>query len=457
MNMRVRLILAFLLIILVTVASLSIFLRQSTGEQVRNFMVRGGMVGADRLVDRLERYYRLNGSWAGAEEILQSNGMMMHGQGQGMMMSQRLQLLDADGTMLFDSEGEPAGAKYSADKRAQAIALTSQAGKAVGYLLVDGGTVATGLDTQPLVERLQQATVRASVIAGVIALLLSGLLAGQLLRPVRQVTRAAENIAAGKRDLRVPVQGNDELATLAQAFNRMTDSLKESEGRRQAMTAEIAHELRTPLSIQRAQLEAMQDGIYPLNGENLVPLLEQNEVLTRLVEDLRTLALADAGELVLDRAAVDAGQLAARLLERFKPAAEAREITLMSAPQILPDGKMVWADPLRLNQILSNVLNNALQHTPAKGKVTLELVSAADEVIIRIRDSGAGIPPEALPHIFERFYRAGRSRSRDEGGSGLGLAIARQLSEAQGATLEAANLPEGGAVFTLRMKVFSAA
>lgn len=446
MKMRLRLILAFSLVIIVTVVSLSVFLRQSAGTQVRNYMVRGGMVGVDRLVDRLERHYRLNRSWDGAEELLESNGMM---HGQGMMVSRRLQLVDANGILLYDSEGEAGGEKISQKTLARAIKLTNLAGQTIGYLLVDGGMVS--LDAQPLVERLQTATVRASVIAGLLALLLAGLIAGQLLKPVMQVTRAAENIAAGRRDQRVPVQGNDELATLALAFNRMTDSLKESEERRQAMTADIAHELRTPLSIQRAQLEAMQDGVYPLSAENLRQVLEQNEMLSRLVEDLRTLALADAGELVLDCVAVDPAQLVMRSAERFRPAAEARGITLETALPVLAQSKPVWGDPLRLNQILGNLLNNALQHTPAQGKVTLELDSENDAVIIRVRDTGAGIPPEALSRIFERFYRADRSRSRDEGGSGLGLAIARQLAEAHGGRIEAANYP-GGSVFTLWLK-----
>ena len=220
------------------------------------------------------------------------------------------------------------------------------------------------------------------------------------------------------------------------------------------MTADIAHELRTPLAVQRAHLEALQDGIYPLSAQNLQPVLDQNETLTRLVEDLRTLALADAGELSLERTWVDLLELVKRVLARFQAAAAERSVALLlESPQTAAGCMEVWGDPLRLEQILNNLLSNAIRYTPAQKPVHISVICQSDLVEVAMHDSGPGISPEILPHIFERFYRADPARSREEGGTGLGLSIARQLAMAQDGTLTASNHPQGGSVFTLRMPV----
>jgi signal transduction histidine kinase len=273
----------------------------------------------------------------------------------------------------------------------------------------------------------------------------------------------------------VRASGNDELAELGRSFNSMADSLQQAEDSRRALTADIAHELRTPLAVQRANLEALQDGVYPLTPENLTPVLEQNLLLTRLVDDLRTLALADAGQLTLERTPTDVTALVQRVVERFQSQASARRIDLGFDPgqerkRTMGDINIAATpplsldiDPQRIEQILSNLLSNSLRYTPDGGRITvhiapvqasrdlLTVTGAPGGVQISVHDSGPGIPPEALPHVFERFYRVDRSRSRSEGGSGLGLAIARQLAEAHGGSLIAGNHPQGGAVFSLSL------
>ena len=202
--------------------------------------------------------------------------------------------------------------------------------------------------------------------------------------------------------------------------------------------------------MQRANLEAMQDGIYPLTVENLEPVLEQNRLLTRLVEDLRTLALVDAGQLALERTPTDFPALVQRMVDRFIPTASAHQVKLsleLPAAPIAP----ISLDPLRVEQILGNLLSNALRHTPEGGQINLKLAPVTGGISLSVRDTGVGIPADALPHLFERFYRADKARSREDGGSGLGLTIARQLAEAHGGTLTAANHPDGGAVFTLTL------
>jgi two-component system OmpR family sensor kinase/two-component system sensor histidine kinase BaeS len=265
------------------------------------------------------------------------------------------------------------------------------------------------------------------------------------------LTHVARSLAAGNLAQRVVVAGDDEMALLGQTFNRMVDSLQKAEESRRAMIADIAHELRTPLAVQQANLEALQDGIYPLTAENLVPLLEQNQLLIRLVEDLRVLALADTGQLTLESTEIDLGALLQSVAARFYPKASINQATIETLIQ--PDCPPIKLDPARIEQILTNLLSNALRHTPAQGKIEINMAHSATQAVVTVRDTGAGIPPEALPHIFERFYRAEKSRSRIAGGSGLGLSIARQLAQLHGGDLTAANHPQGGAVFTLTLPI----
>jgi len=211
------------------------------------------------------------------------------------------------------------------------------------------------------------------------------------------------------------------------------------------MTADIAHELRTPLAVQRAHLEALQDGIYPMSVENLQPVLDQNVMLVRLVDDLRTLALADAGELQIEIQLMDVQDFLLGMQERFRSAADERNVEIvLYENQVCPE---IQADPDRLAQIFTNLIGNALRYTPAGGQILLAAESDENEIRISVSDNGPGIPPEVLPNIFERLYRVDKARSRAEGGSGLGLAIARQLAKAHGGDLTAENNPGGGAHF----------
>ncbi|MCD4671774.1 MAG: hypothetical protein K8R77_03835 [Anaerolineaceae bacterium] len=215
------------------------------------------------------------------------------------------------------------------------------------------------------------------------------------------------------------------------------------------MTADIAHELRTPLAVQRASLEALQDGIYELKPENLTPLLEQNRLLTRLVEDLRTLALAEAGQLDLQRTPSDLAKLCTGLAQRFQaPAAQQNTAIRINLAEVCSP---VMVDQQRIEQILTNLLQNALRYTPSGGTIQLTMTCENEYQTIQVHDSGPGIPEDALPNLFKRFYRVDSARSREKGGTGLGLAIARQLAEAHNGTLTAANHPDGSAIFTLRL------
>jgi signal transduction histidine kinase len=343
------------------------------------------------------------------------------------------------------------GEKLTSAELATAIALSVD-GQKVGYLFTSGGVGVNLGDQQAVLTRLNRGVLLAGLVAGGLGLILALGLSYTLLRPVHALTIAAQKLASGDLSHRVDVRGDDEMATLSHTFNQMADSLQQAEEARRAMTADIAHELRTPLAVQRANLEALQDGVYPLTTENLAPVIEQNYLLTRLVEDLRTLALADAGQIELERTPTDLTSLVVRMVERFQPQAGSQQITLTFTPPavLIPQ---ISADPIRLEQVLTNLLSNALRYTPTGGQIELSLATIDGSVRLRVHDSGPGIPEQALPYIFERFYRVDKSRARAEGGTGLGLAIARQLARAHGGDLTATNHASGGALFTLILPI----
>lgn len=454
--MRLRLILSFALVVVIAVVSFAIIVRVNTAQAVRTFMFRGGTAGVDAVVLALERYYQRRGSWQDIEHnfeaFLESRGgpsLGMH-RGRNQMdgpINQRLRLFDQEGELLLDTAGADSGGRASSEALEQAIPLEVE-NQVVGYLLTDRRLQFTPAHEQTLLTRLNRSALAAAIIAGVVALVLALLLAYRLLHPVQDLTQAATHMAKGDLSQRVPVRGDDQLATLGRTFNTMADSLEQAEHRRKALTADIAHELRTPLAVQRAHLEALQDGIYDLTPENLAAIQEQNQVLTRLVEDLRTLALADAGELALERTPTDLAALLERVVARFSPQAGEGDVNLSL---VLEESNLTRSlDPQRIEQILNNLLSNAIRYTPEGGTIYIRLFTEGDDVLITVRDTGPGIPDEALPHLFDRFYKVDKSR-RQHSGTGLGLSIARNLAQAHGGDLSASNHPRGGAVFTLRL------
>lgn len=282
-----------------------------------------------------------------------------------------------------------------------------------------------------------------------LAFLLSWYFANRISHPISELTEATRSIADGEYGKKVEVHGADEVEELGTAFNALSESLERNERLRKNMIADISHELRNPLAAQRGNLEALEDGVIQLNPEVLDVLIKNNHLLSRLVEDLRQLALVDAGQVELNIMPVDAAvalRAAAASLER--EFGEKRVALEVDAAADLP---AALADQLRLSQVLGNLLRNALQYTPDGGTVTLGAKAAGDEVAFTVADTGPGIAAEELPNVFERFYRTDKSRARDTGGSGLGLSIAKGLVEAQGGRIGVESEPGRGAVFTFTL------
>lgn len=259
----------------------------------------------------------------------------------------------------------------------------------------------------------------------------------QFAPPIANLMDAADAVAEGDLSVRVPEDIPGEFGRLARRFNRMTAELQRAERQRRNMTADIAHELRTPLHIIQGNLEGMLDGVYEPTAENIQTTLEETRLLARLVEDLQTLSLAEAGQLPLHRVPFSAADLLADVATSFAVQAEEQGVTLEVETAGAAQSLMLFADPQRLDQALSNLVSNALRHTPSAGRIMLRAEGASGRVRLGVEDSGTGIPPEDLPYIFDRFWRGDRARTRARlTGSGLGLAIARQLVAAHGGTIE---------------------
>ncbi|HEY3363484.1 MAG TPA: HAMP domain-containing sensor histidine kinase [Symbiobacteriaceae bacterium] len=292
-----------------------------------------------------------------------------------------------------------------------------------------------------------------SLWSSLAAFLLAGaagyLTAGRITRPLATLRDAAQTVDLRDLSRRVPVEGKDEIADLAGSFNRMCDRLQAEEQARRSLVADVAHELRHPLAVLQGRLELMQDGKVELDQEALLPLQDEVIRLTRLVGDLRDLSLVEAGGLSLHLARVDLATLLDGLLTNLEPVAAAKAIQLTAT--VAPTVPAVTADPDRLRQVLVNLLANAIQYTPEGGRVGVRVALDGNKIEIQVRDTGAGIEPEDLPHVFDRFYRADKSRSRATGGTGLGLAIVRGLVQAHGGQVSVASRPGEGACFTVTL------
>ena len=288
------------------------------------------------------------------------------------------------------------------------------------------------------------AGVAPTILIGLLALFVLAMIGRAIRRaaaPVGDLIEASGRIESGDFSARVDETGPREVRTLARAFNAMSARLEDTEQQRRSALADVSHELRTPLTVIQGNLEALLDGVYPADAEHLQPILDETRVLERLIDDLRTLTLVEAGSLVLHREPTDLGALLNEVAASYRSQADQAGIALtVTVADELPS---LDVDPPRIREVVSNLLTNALRHTPRDGTVALSAQRAGDQVEVTVHDTGSGIPPDQLPRIFDRFYR-----SPDSPGSGLGLPIAKSLVEAHGGVITAAS--DQGAGTTIR-------
>ncbi|WP_129632034.1 sensor histidine kinase [Candidatus Oscillochloris fontis] len=399
---------------------------------------------ARRMSGPLGQYYTTNHGWIGVETQLHAR-MAEFGENEG-----RVVLADTKDRVIFDSEGELDGRPMQPRMRMSAVPVLA-GNREVGSVAVLPSTEQTNLAQRTFVRSLIWIVGGGSLLAVVGALVVAIFVARRLVRPLRSLTNAARRLTTGARHEPLALPAEAELAELAHAFNGMANELAHQEDLRRQMVADIAHELRTPLSVMQLQVESIEDGIVPPSTEAVVALGGQISLLARLVDDLRLISLADAGQLSLSPQLLDPAHALAIAAAAAEPRARQHGVALRLEPA--PPLPPVRADPQRLAQILGNLIENAIRYTPAGGTVTLRVSHDSSMITFAICDTGPGISAAEQPHIFDRFYRTDRARARETGGSGLGLAIVQRLVAAQGGSVGLQSQPGQGATFTVQLPV----
>ncbi|MFQ5460644.1 MAG: sensor histidine kinase, partial [Anaerolineae bacterium] len=373
------------------------------------------------LVEALASYHELNGGWRGVASVLAAAQKWERPWERPLLV-----VLDADGNVMYRTHRPARGVMRLAEP--EPPMPIEEAGRVVGYVQV----IPVDRGRRPVANPLIRELLLMAAVGSVIGVVAGVAVSRSLTAPLGKLAVAARAVAGGARGPPVEEAGSDEMREVARAFNEMVEALERSERRRQDLVADVAHELRTPLTVLQGNLQAMLDGVYPLESDELARLHRQTRLLARLVDDLDEVARAEAGQLALDTAATDIRPLLIETVEAVAPGAKAQGLTLeVMAPEDLP---LVRIDSARISQVLHNLLANAARHTAAGGTIKVVAGRERDFVVIEVSDTGEGIPAEALPHVFERFYRADPARSRETGGAGLGLAIVRALVEAHGGT-----------------------
>ncbi len=298
-------------------------------------------------------------------------------------------------------------------------------------------------------QKVRRGVQKAIFATMILAIIVGTVLVRQITRPLSKLREATQTLAQGDLSVRVPVKSRDEVGRVAESFNQMAADLEQQEQVRRQMVADVAHELRTPLTVMNSNLEAMLDGLIQPNAAELDELHGETQRLIRMIEDLRLLSLADAGRLRICKENVDVFDIIDMVISRMTPLAHAQGIKLpapMRAMSLIING-----DVDKLQQAIGNLVDNGIRHTPAGGKVLVTAVQEKKLVHISVTDTGSGIPPEELPHLFDRFWRSDKSRSRHSGGSGLGLSIVQQIVDLHDGSVTAVS-PDGmGATFTMTL------
>lgn len=364
------------------------------------------------------------------------------------MGEERLILVDTDGQVVVDTHPDEPQVKNLASQLQKGVPLLVQ-GLRVGTLVP---TSTFGALTSMQNRFLRQVTViivGVTILGSMIAVVVAYLLAQKIVAPVQSLAAASRKVADGDYSQRVAASGADELAEMANSFNTMAAELEQQRDLRHRSMADLAHELRTPLSVLQIELESIEDGLSRPTPEVIRGLQTEVVYLGHLVEDLRTLSLMDAGELEMDYQTVDLAELVKEVTSRFhSPALEKGvELTVKVLTSPLP----VIADDRRLAQVMINLLSNALRHAPSGGWVVVSVCQEQGQALVTVQDNGEGISSEDLPRIFDRLYRADSARTRSSGGTGLGLSIARSLIEAHGGKIGVQSMVNQGAVFSFTL------
>ncbi|MBN2240000.1 MAG: HAMP domain-containing protein [Dehalococcoidales bacterium] len=436
-KLQFRLLLAFTVVIFVAIGVVLVSLNQTIRVEIQQRRESDLQTLEFRMQDTLVKYYTINRDWQGIEpSVVEWSDFY----------NLRIIITDTDNSVIVDSQGELTGEYKPQD---QGVPLTNflRTMKTGNLYIIPESSSQLSLESMQILFRsIGRYFIWGGLIAIALSLILSYFLSRRVLSPVKALTTAANRLGKGDFSQRVEVKENSELGELANTFNSMADNLERAEELRKNMVADIAHELRTPLSNIKGYLEATLDGIIEPDEATIRKLDEEATLLTRLVSDLQELSMAEAGELKLQRDTVDVKKIIDSSINLMQAKAGEKNIILSSnLPDYLPP---VYVDVHRISQVLRNLISNAVTATPSGGSVTVSAESHDTLLKISVSDTGEGIAKKDLDRIFERFYRVDKSRARATGGTGLGLTIARRLVEAHGGRISAESKPGEGSRFS---------
>jgi len=418
MKLSTKLILAFLLISVFSTGIIVVFTRVLTSREFERFI-------DDRyeyeLAEDLARYYSRNQTWDGVE-----NEFQRYGHQPGKSYEPRplyFSIADEQGKIVVAGNDRQKGEPCTQEEFENGFPIQVDE-QTVGVLLLPTAPENNPLDYEFL-RRLNGSIFLSAFATIFLALLIGILLSRSISRPIQELTKATHHMSNGNLGQQVPVRSRDEIGELTQSFNQMSADLARAFNLRKQMTADIAHELRTPLALILGHAEGVKDGVLKPSLENFEIIREEAERLEHLVNDLRTLSLADAGELSVEFQPVDVNALMSDLYTHYLTLFNQKRVTLNL--ELAAGILQANLDPNRFAQVLNNILDNALRHTPEGGRVELKTQLTENRIQLSVKDSGEGVSSEEAQHLFDRFYRVDESRNRNDGGSGLGLAIARSI------------------------------
>jgi signal transduction histidine kinase len=461
-----KLTLSFLLVAFITAGLVMVFTRITNANRLFELIIDQQQSSMEQAAGN---YYTLHGSW---DSIEQNWGTLMRSASVTPMPpannNNHMQqfnprgdwerpnffgLADANGIVLISSYPNMLpGQKLGVAQISSGTAITVN-GTRVGTLLRSRGASGFNPAESLFLRRTNEGLIYATLGALVVALLMGAILARTLTRPLLELTRAAQNIARGQLEQQVQVRSSDEIGQLASAFNTMSQEVARSNQLRRQMTADIAHDLRTPLTVIAGYIESIRDGILKPTQQRLALIYSEIERLLHMVGDLRMLTQADAGELRLNPQNIQPKALLERVADVFRHPASLQQVTLdVDASDNLPE---IRIDEARMMQVMDNLLSNALRYTPPEGKITLSARATEHSVILSVQDTGTGILAEELPLIFNRFHRGDKSRHIESDESGLGLAIVKALVDAHGGKVWAESVPEQGTVIHIELQLAS--
>lgn len=437
-----RLLVAFAVIIVVTVGTIYLFVSQRIAVEMQEYEQISAQYRSDQIQSRLYlHYWRQGRSWEDVQSVVEALGVS----------GTHIILTGVNGTVIADSQWTLIGTNYthSSDDPLELYSLEEFLGKV--YISPDPKAEPYVAPFRRLATSINRSLLLGGSLAIVIALVLTFVLSRRLSSPIGVLAKATRRLGQGDLSQRVQFQGKGEVKVLAQAFNSMAADLEHAEQLRRNLVADVAHELRTPLSNIQGYLEAIRDRVMKPNAATIHSLNEETALLSRLVDELQELSLAEAGELKLVYQAEDIAKLVKQAVTSWQPQVAAKEILLsLDLPDNLPLVNIDWQ---RVNQVLHNLLENAVAHTRKGGTINVAAITQGDWVEVCVSDTGEGIPAEDLPNIFERFYRVDRSRARATGGSGLGLTIAKRLVEAHGGKITVQSELGKGSCFSFTLPI----